>query len=675
MLAVAASSAPSATETLKKTAPVVAAKQAGNVEAKAAIDKTFEGAKAGNPEDIKKMGNVVAVQTIDDINKGKPVSPAMTDAINIHERAAAGDPAAIETLKTINAEATKPNPAPEATAAAIAAGAAAVTVAALASKPKAKAEFMEKVNPPMNAADKGPAEAEAEGILAKAKAGTVTPEEGERGVRLAERLGKPALAAQISSMSPPMPRTNPLSSLPDRPLAPITGLWDLVKESLKAIAFATPDPLANYRGGIASRSREPATAEPISSSGWSPFAYFRNVAPWVAPIASTTAAAASISNLISNKQHKAAPAPAPAPAAAPAPAPAPAQAPAMAPAPIQTVTQSPSEAALTAEPATASQGTVSAKNSASQDELFALLNKRADGSFTEADRQKALGLARAMNLPLVTAKLEATKPTTSTGDTANDDPIPSDLLNDPVVRDNVKIIAWSWNRDAKNAAKGEEFYKKQFAKKINELKQQVDEHHKGDNSHMYPYWTARMAAPMSPPLRSFFARVEPSLKIQANDAELSKPYESNAYGKAGVDTVYINELPATKSSGEAPDAGILPPDEKLTRKQIVQHALNNKTMSRDDFNKVAAGNPDNAKKLLAFLKSKQVTISGTFVGEDKKTFKQLIAAALKSKKMSKADFNAAMEDHLGKKATPESKAASGDKVLSFLTTKGVKVEK
>ena len=560
-LAVAAANAPSATERLKKTATVVAAKEAGNPEARAAIAESFEKAKTGDPEAIKRTANVVAVQTIDDINKGKPVSPAMTDAINLHERIAAGDQAAIEQAKAITAEATKPNPIPEATAAAVTLAAATITTNALASKPKAKAEFLAKVNPPLGAAEKGSAEAEVSTILAKAKAGTVTPEEGERGVRLAERLGQPRLAAQISSMSPPLDYSDPRSTLPDMPLAPITSFGQFLKESLKAITFSTRDPLGNYRGGIAARSKEQSPVEPVSSSGWSPFAYFKSASPWIAPIASATAAAASITNLISSKQHKAAP--------APSPAPTPAAAPSVAPAPVvETVTQTPSDAALTAQPAATAQGEATPEYSAKQDELFALLNKRAEGSFTEADRQHALKIAKELKLPLVTAKLEASKPTTSKGD----------------------------------------------------------------------------------------------------------------------------------------DEGILPPDEKLSAKQLVQHALNNKTMSRNDFNKVAAGKPQNAEKLLAFLSSKGVKVSGAFVGDepedlttkkaqvaemlkrrqhaqtskdtsgaDKKTFKEIIATALKSKTMTKSDFNAAMEHHLGKKASKESKAASGEKVLKFLEAKGVKI--
>ena len=61
-------------------------------------------------------------------------------------------------------------------------------------------------------------------------------------------------------------------------------------------------------------------------------------------------------------------------------------------------------------------------------------------------------------------------------------------------------------------------------------------------------------------------------------------------------------------------------------------------------------------------------------GADKKSFKDYVTAAIKDKKMSKADFNKAMDAHLPKKATKEDRIASGDKVLKFLGSKGVKVE-
>ena len=63
---------------------------------------------------------------------------------------------------------------------------------------------------------------------------------------------------------------------------------------------------------------------------------------------------------------------------------------------------------------------------------------------------------------------------------------------------------------------------------------------------------------------------------------------------------------------------------------------------------------------------------GTFVGKSDE-FKQLIIAALKAKKMSKADFNKAVEAHVKPGATKEEKTAAGEKMLHFLASKKVKI--
>jgi hypothetical protein len=526
-LALAASSAPSATELLKKTATVYAAKEEGNPEAKAAIVKSFEAAKTGDPIAIKKTANVVAVQAIDDLNKGKPLSPTMVDAVNLNERIAAGDPIAIAEAKKITEEATKPNPMPEATIAAVTLGAAAITARALASKPAAKAEFLAKVNPPMNESEAGTAKARLNTLVAQANDGTITPEQGVEGVRLASRLGLPRVAAEISSKAPPMEYGMPLSTLPDMPLAPITGVYDLVKESLKAITFSTRDPLANYKGGIAARAKTPVSSSAADSdSGWSPFGIFKAFARNAAIIAPATGIVASAASLAMAMNSRKAPR---------APAPAPVAATVATPAPVQMVTahaDSPSAAALSAQPAAVEGATPPSK--------------------------------------------EALAPTSN--------------------------LAKSGMSPPKDA---------------------------------------------TPPMFT-----TPSETMQKVRAEYDK-------------------------------ADILPPTEELTRKQLIQHALNNKKMSKDEFNKVAAGKPQNAKKLLAFLTSKGVTVGststggafvGAAVGADK-SFKDYMTNAIKSKKMTKADFNKAMEHHLGKKATAESKTASGEKVLKFLTSKGVKIEK
>jgi hypothetical protein len=107
---------------------------------------------------------------------------------------------------------------------------------------------------------------------------------------------------------------------------------DFLKETIKAFTFSTRDPLGNYRGGIAARSKTKELVEPVSSSGWSPFAFFKRMAPFITPIAASTAAASSLTTLFTGmKQKKGAPAPAPAPAPA-------------APAPVQTVTKPTEEA-------------------------------------------------------------------------------------------------------------------------------------------------------------------------------------------------------------------------------------------------------------------------------------------------------------------------------------------
>ena len=251
ILAVEASQAPSATETIKKTAAVVAAKEAGNPEAKAAINKSFEEAKAGDAGEIKKMGNVVAAQTIADVQAGRPVPPAMRDAINLQERIAEKDPAAVAEAKRITEAATSESPVPEATAAAITLAAAAVTAKALAAKPQARREFMAKVNPPLPPADQSKAEATLAEYRKQAAEGTISPDDSQVAVRLAERLNQPKVAAEIAAYAPaPESTSNAMSTLNNDSLPPIRTFGEMLVESLKAITLSTRDPMANYRQGV-----------------------------------------------------------------------------------------------------------------------------------------------------------------------------------------------------------------------------------------------------------------------------------------------------------------------------------------------------------------------------------------------------------------------------------------
>ena len=309
-LAQKASETPSQTETLKQKAAQVAAAQAGNPESQAALDKSLASAKSGDVNGIQDMGKVMAVKTIDQANKGEPISPTMKDALNLQTRAQAGDPVAQDTLKRVSEAATQPNPAPEAVLAATAAVAAASIGTSLANKPKARQQLMEQVNPPVPPAEKGAAEAEVATIVAKVNEGTATPEEGRRGVELAQRLGKPRIAAEISAKAPPCDPTvsTAMSSLPDAPLPPIQGAGTLLKESIKAVTFSTRDPLANYREGVAARSKDaPAAPAPATSSGWSPFDLFRSAKgalPNLALASMPVMATASVASLFKKKEKQ-----------------------------------------------------------------------------------------------------------------------------------------------------------------------------------------------------------------------------------------------------------------------------------------------------------------------------------------------------------------------------------
>ena len=63
---------------------------------------------------------------------------------------------------------------------------------------------------------------------------------------------------------------------------------------------------------------------------------------------------------------------------------------------------------------------------------------------------------------------------------------------------------------------------------------------------------------------------------------------------------------------------------------------------------------------------------GTFVGASDE-FKQLMIAALKTKKMSRDDFNKAAAAHAKPGASQAERTATGEKLLAFLASKGVKI--
>lgn len=317
-LSQASSRAPSATEGVKRAAGRVAASQAGDAAARKELNADLEASRKGNPDAINKLGQVAAARTVDAVERGEPVPLPMRDAVNLQERARAGDPAAQETLRNVSEAATSPDPPAEATEAAVYATGAAALASALASKPRARREFMEKVNQPVPRGEQAAAQAELASVVAKVNEGTATPEEGERGVELAMRLHEPKVAAEISAKAPPVYRDS-MSTLPDQALPPVVGVRGLVRASLQALTFSTPDPLGNYREALVTRGGAEAV-----SLGWSPFNSFKKAGPalpMIAMLSPPVAATASVANLFRGSGRKSRPAPAPAPAATPVEAP------------------------------------------------------------------------------------------------------------------------------------------------------------------------------------------------------------------------------------------------------------------------------------------------------------------------------------------------------------------
>jgi hypothetical protein len=320
VLLAASTAAPSATEGLKKAAGQVAAAQAGNPDAKATLDRDLEEARKGDATAINRMGQVAAARTVAAVESGQPVPQPMRDAVNLQERARAGDPAAQATLQRVSEAATAPNPTAEATTAAVYATGAAALASSLASKPRARQELMEKVNAPVPKEEQSEAQAQLAAIVQKTDEGTVTPEEGRQGIELAMRLRQPKVAAKISAMAPPLD-VDAMSSLPDHPLPPIDGAWQLFKASLRALTFSTRDPLGNYREGVAARSKDPVVVSG-SCEGWSPFSFFTRVKPALPALALLSApvtAAASVANLVKGRKGSPSPAAKSTPTTPPAP--------------------------------------------------------------------------------------------------------------------------------------------------------------------------------------------------------------------------------------------------------------------------------------------------------------------------------------------------------------------
>jgi len=593
-LAMAASKSPSSTEKLKKVGNTVAAAQAGNPAAQASLDKTLEGAKVGDVDDIQTLGHVMAAKTIDAANKGEPISRTMADAINLQARAKTGDPVAQETLARVSEAATQPDPAPEATLAAAGAVGAAVLASSLANRPKARQELMAKVNPPIPAGEKGAAEAEVAEYVAKANEGTITPQEGTRGVILAQRLGKPKLAAEIAAKSPPddAPWGVDMSSLPDAPLPPIQGTKELIKESLRALTFSTRDPLANWREGVAGRSMVNVPS-PSTTLGWSPFDLFKKsskavlLAPLmpgvVLPAAAVTTAVASVASLAKGHQK-------PSKGTATTPA-----APAGAPVPA-------SETPNAAETA---------------------------GAFVGSDNFKEL-IAEALK----TKKMSKENFNKAINASAGPDAAP--FAKKALGEQTLKFL------QSKNVTVGGDFVGHQR------------------HSRIAPYTSTQ-------------ARMHGAF-VGASDADLEQ-LMSKSLTDDQLDHLMTR---AVQDDAMIEVLRILQKRHDL-RKRVEQRASEGHlaagklSLAAALGDKARSGDPVAKKAFVDWCTTQSHSKSqGAFVGSADE-FKQLIVAAVKSKKMSKDDFNKAIKAHVKPDATDDDKKTAGEKVLKFLGSRGVKI--
>ena len=204
---------PSAQDNLKRVATVAAAAAAGSAPSQEKIARAQTLAEAGDPSGVAAMGQLAAVKALDDARQGKPVEPAMKTAVQDLEKAGEGDEAAKariaamqEQSKTGDSNAVKYM---------VYATGATVVARALANNPAAEEEWKQKA-----------------------------------GVKPADSNNNYVETSKVALALPPM-----ASSLPDAPLEPIVGIGELIKESLRALLFATKDPVQNYREAVLSKAR------------------------------------------------------------------------------------------------------------------------------------------------------------------------------------------------------------------------------------------------------------------------------------------------------------------------------------------------------------------------------------------------------------------------------------
>lgn len=259
-LAYHASKLPSAKTPIKQAAAMAAAANNGSEKAKKDIDETIKSAQAGDPKGIAGAGALAAAQAVATVDKGKPMPKPIADATLMVERAQAGDEEAQRTIQRAGAAAEDPNHPQHAKGveSTVALAAASTVLAATAGNAAAQAHWKdaarEATGQKVESNEEGKAKGELSDLTAKIKDGTATHRDGVRARELALALGDATLAAQISALMPPSDSADtPMSSLPDLPEPDIRGPLDFLRESVRALVFATSDPFSNYREGIRSR--------------------------------------------------------------------------------------------------------------------------------------------------------------------------------------------------------------------------------------------------------------------------------------------------------------------------------------------------------------------------------------------------------------------------------------
>jgi hypothetical protein len=212
-LAAQATELPSAQDNLRRVATVASAAAAGSAPSQEKIARAQELANTGDSSGIAAMGQLAAVKALDDARQGKAMEGPMKTAVSDLDKAEQGDETAKARIAEMQAQAKTGDA--NAVKYMVYATGAAVVGRSLANNPAAEEEWKQKA-----------------------------------GIKPADTTNEYVETSRKPFVLPAMPPAEP-----DKPLEPIVGLGELVKESLKALLFATRDPVQNYREAVLSKAR------------------------------------------------------------------------------------------------------------------------------------------------------------------------------------------------------------------------------------------------------------------------------------------------------------------------------------------------------------------------------------------------------------------------------------